>query len=322
MKVIMMTELKLPWDGMSESSKRRVEIITNHNIYWVTDINGRFGIFIESKSEFDSLKATISIKGIDVIKRNSSTHLGELILLLNEMEDSRIFSKLCEDLVSTINLHEDNKSMISAIEVRLMRWQELLKKRNSKGMSIPVQMGLFTELIFLMNVLCPRIGEEQAINAWVGPDYDKQDFLLDKAVVEIKSYRTSKGPQVSISSAQQLYCEKQPLYLVAYGLTRSNNGESVADIVEVITKHLSSKSKLLLDIFNLKLIDFGYIPEIETEPYVKFLIDTVNIFQIADGFPRLIPQMIPLEIISLKYIIDLSMCSRSLSTFSSLFAEE
>ena len=31
MKVIMMTELKLPWDGMSESSKRRVEIITNHN---------------------------------------------------------------------------------------------------------------------------------------------------------------------------------------------------------------------------------------------------------------------------------------------------
>ena len=317
-----MTNLKLPWENMPESSRRRIDVITKHNVFWIKDINGRYGIIIESILEFDSLKATISIKGIDVIKRNSSTHLGELILLLNETEDSRIFSKLCEDLVSTINLHEDNKSMLSAVEIRLLRWQELLKKRSSKGMAIPVQMGLFTELTFLMNVLCPRISEEQAINSWVGPDYDKQDFLLDKAVVEIKSYRTSKGAQVSISSAQQLYCEKQPLYLVTYGLTRSNNGESVADIVEVITKHLSSKSKLLLDMFNIKLIDFGYIPEIETEPYAKFLIDTVNVFQVTENFPRLIPQMIPLEITSLKYIIDLSICTAFLSTFSSLFAEE
>jgi len=304
----MMTNQKQPWEDMSESSKRRVDVLANHNIYWIVDINGRYGLYIESTNKFESEKITINLNGIEVIKRNALSGIGELILLLNIKEDAQIFCKLCEDLISTVELHHENDEMISAVEVRLQRWQELLKKSNNFGMSLEAQMGLFAELTFLEKVLFTEIGEEQAINAWVGPDFDKQDFLLDNSVVEVKSYRTSKGQQVTISSAQQLYCEKQPLFLVSYGLTRSDNGKTVKDLAVSIKDVLSRKSKLLVDFFNLKLNDYDFIPELENEPYIGFLIDNTRVYGVNESFPRLTPKVVPTEISSVKYSIDLSLC--------------
>lgn len=313
---------KLPWSGMTESTKRRVEIISNHDVYWITDIQGRYGIFIASESAFKTTKSSISLNGISVIKRNSELGHGELILLLFEKTNAEIFNKLCEDLISTINQHHSNDAMVSAVEIRLQRWQELLKRSSDFGMSLETQMGLFSELCFIKDVLIPKIGEEQAINAWVGPDFDKQDFLLDNAVVEIKSYRTSKGQLVSISSAQQLYCEKQPLYLVSYGLTQSENGNSVSTISENIKDILSSKSKLLFDVFNLKLTDYGFIPELESAPYQGFLVDNRKFFRVNETFPKLTPPIIPTEIPRVKYSIDLSACDEFEVDMSAMFTKE
>ncbi len=318
----MMINLNSPWEEMSESSRRRVNDIPGHNVYWIKDINGRYGFYIESSSGFPSEKETISLNGIEVIKRNAQAGHGELILFLNEKENSQIFCKLCEDLIATISTQQDNHKMVSAVEIRLQRWQELLKKSYNFSMSIEAQMGLFTELTLLKDILIPEIGEDQSINAWVGPDFDKQDFLLDNAVIEVKSYRTSKGQHVSISSAEQLFCEKQPLFLVSYGLTRSDNGETVKVLSAKIQEALAEKSKLLLDIFNLKLIDYGFIPDLENEPYIGFLIDTVKVFKISTDFPRLIPPMIPPEILRLKYSIDLSMCEKFEINFESIFIKD
>lgn len=319
---IMTINPKLPWSGMTESTRRRVEIISNHDVYWITDIQGRYGIFIASETAFKTTKSSISLNGISVIKRNSELGHGELILLLFEKTNAEIFNKLCEDLISTINQHHSNDAMVSAVEIRLQRWQELLKRSSDFGMSLETQMGLFSELCFIKDVLIPKIGEEQAINAWVGPDFDKQDFLLDNAVVEIKSYRTSKGQLVSISSAQQLYCEKQPLYLVSYGLTQSENGNSVSTISENIKDILSSKSKLLFDIFNLKLTDYGFIPELESEPYQGFLVDNRKFFRVNETFPKLTPPIIPTEIPRVKYSIDLSACDEFEVDMSAMFTKE
>lgn len=314
-----MTNLLLPWDDMATSSKRRVAMGTLHNVHWITDIDGRCGIFIKSTSSFDSVTPTISLNGIDVLKRNSNSNNGELILLLNKKEDAQIFYKLCEDLVSTIDLYEDNGAMISALEIRLQRWQELLKKNGNYLMPIELQMGLFTELTFLKIHLFQQIGPEQSVHSWVGPDFDKQDFLLDNAVVEIKSYRTSKGEEVSISSAQQLCSGKQPLYLVAYGLTRSDNGLTILDLVVEIQGVLSTKSKLISDVFNLKLVDYGFVPELQNEPYAGFLIDTERIFKVTGGFPRITPLIIPKEVTKLKYTIDLSDCKDYEERFESIY---
>lgn len=314
---ILMTSLTLPWEDMPESSRRRISTITNHNVYWITDLEGRFGIFIKSSSEFVNVKTAISLNGIDLIKRNS-TGTGELILLLNDIKDAPIFNKICEDLISTIEQHENNDAMVIGVEVRLQRWQELLRKSHSNGMSVELQMGLFSELVFLKDYLSRELNIESAVISWVGPEFDKQDFLFDSAIVEVKSYRTSKGQLVDISSKQQLYSEKQPLFLVTFGLTRSEAGQTVEDVVSEISEHLASVSKLTLDIFNTKLVNYGYIPELENEPYVGFMIDKTRFFSIREGFPR-VPLDIPLEIVKLNYTIDLSLCNDFEVTFDNIF---
>lgn len=320
--VIMMTSLNIPWKEMEASSKRRVSGVSDHDVHWITDANGRYGIYIQSTVLFSSEKKTITLNGIEVIKRNSKSESGEWILLLNQVEDAPIFLRLCEDLISTVELYEVNDDIHAAVQIRLQRWQELLKRKQNYGMSIEIQMGLFAELSFLEQELFSQVGVDSAIKAWVGPDADKQDFILQQAVVEVKSYRTSKGTEVSISSGQQLYCEKQPLFLATYGLTPTDKGQSVEDIVQNIKEVLARKSKFLVDEFSLKLIDYGFIPELESEPYAHFIIDTLRFFQINDSFPRLIPPNIPLQITRVKYSVDLMLCGDFEVDLNSIFIKE
>jgi hypothetical protein len=40
-------------------------------------------------------------------------------------------------------------------------------------MNLHKQMGLFSELLCLRDIILPRYGVEQAIISWVGPDFDK-----------------------------------------------------------------------------------------------------------------------------------------------------
>ena len=198
--------------------------------------------------------------------------------------------------------------MISAVEVRLQRWQQLLKKDRSSEMSFEKQMGLYTELFTLKEIVAKKIGIKGAIISWVGPEFDKQDFLLDDAILEVKSYRTSKGAIVHISSLHQLISEKIPLFLLSFGLTRSENGLSIKNIVFEIKKQLENEANDYLNMFELKLIEYGFIPEIIKSPLYNFIVDVKKVFFVSDEFPRILPKTIQSQITSVKYSIDLTKC--------------
>jgi len=249
-----------PWKGMSESSQRRVDNKSNHDLFWITDLEGRYGFYLKSNLLFKNIDKTANLKGILVLKRNSSNN-GELFLILNDKEDWQIFYSLCEDLISVTHKYEKDDAMVSAVEVRLNRWQRLLKQNRNNEMSLEKQMGLFGELSCIIQILQPNIGVIPAIISWVGADFDKQDFLLDEAIIEVKAYRTSKSPVVKISSLKQLFSEKEPIYLLTYGLSQSENGESIETLVSKINKLLEDKPNEIKEIFEDKLLEYGYIPE-------------------------------------------------------------
>ena len=170
----------------------------------------------------------------------------------------------------------------------------------------------------------PKIGIKQAINAWVGPDSDKQDFLLDDFILEIKSYRTSKTPVAHVSSAGQLYSEKEPIYLILYALMDSEKGASVSDLSDEIELIISEDeiNEELIEVFNLKLDNYGYIPDFDNETsLIKFKIDNSSVYHVTDDFPKLTPLDIPLQITSLQYGIDLSKCSDYLVNIEDIMGE-
>jgi hypothetical protein len=296
-----------PWISMAESSQRRVGSDATHNLFWITDLQGNYGFCMQAEKNIIFINEKIKLKGISILKRNSNKNYMELFLILNNKEDWQIFLSLCEDLMSVTKRYDTNEKMISAVEIRLKRWQQLLKKDSNQRFSIERQMGLFSELLCLKDVVTMKNGINQAIVSWVGPEFDKQDFLMDNIVIEVKSHRTSRGEIVHISSLQQLQCEK-PLYLMSYALTCTENGLSVEDISRSIRELLIPESNEMLDLFENKLIEYGYIPEINKEPLQKFILDKQKVFCVSDSFPKIVPKNVKSQIPSVKYSIDLSQC--------------
>ncbi len=272
-------------------------------------MRGEYGFYIQTAKAFDDTKWTINLKGISVLKRNSEDERGELFLVLNNKDDWQIFKVLCDDLIAEALRCGSDEKMISAVETRLKRWQRLLKQELHRELTTEVQMGLFSELLCLRDVVAPKIGIEQAVHSWVGPDLDKQDFLMDKSAVEVKSYRTSKGAVASISSAQQLSSDKEFLFLIAYGLTPTENGLSIEDIAESVKDLLKTSPNEIFDLFESKLAQYGYIPELIKEPLLKFITDKSRAYAVTDEFPKIDSKDIHSQIISVKYSIDLSRCA-------------
>jgi len=307
----MTKEVYNPWKNMTESSQRRIDSETLHNLFWMTDLHGNYGFYLRRNRRFETTENITELKGISVIKRNSQDGAGELFLLLKNKEEWHLFFSLCEDLIAVAHRYSSEDQMISTVEIRLQRWQQLLKQDIKRKMPLEKQMGLFTELLCLKDVVAPKVGIRQAVFSWVGPDFDRQDFLLDNSVIEVKSYNTSKSSVIHVSSVLQLHSEKKKLFLISYALSQSNNGMSIKDMEEVIKSLLDEEEAYdAINNFDSKLIEYGYIPEIIREPLHHFIVDNYRVFLVSKKFPKIIPSDITSQIISVKYSIDLSKCSQ------------
>jgi hypothetical protein len=296
-----------PWDGMPSNSKRRIEQWSERNLFWITDIKGAYGFNIKSSKPFDDRSTKLRLKGIHIGKRNTDDG-SDFFLVLARNEDWQLFQVLCSDLISAATNATTDRSMVSAIEARLRRWQQLLKSDVHRQLTTETQMGLFSELLCMRDVIAPKIGLESAVKKWGGPDSDKQDFVCDASAVEVKSYSSSKGPTVMISSAQQLWSDKPAVYLVAYGLSPSDSGETVAELDEEIRNSLGDED--VKELFEAKVGQYGFVPELNTGELIKFVADARRFYSVCESFPRINPGLLAGEITSVKYSIDLSRCGR------------
>tara|TARA_B100000787_G_C16197385_1_gene301950 strand:+ start:4230 stop:5189 length:960 start_codon:yes stop_codon:yes gene_type:complete len=311
-----------PWSEMGSLEKRSFdELDRKFACYWVTNEAGKYGFLIESTENFELPEKNINLKGIHVTT-GSNGNTSNFAMFLEESEDWQIFLALCHDLSKASENQENVTNFILAVQSRLTRWQKILQLSRKRPMSREMQMGLFTELACIKDIVEPRIGIKQALNSWVGPEFDKQDFLLDNFILEIKSFRTSKSPIANISSAGQLYSEKEPIYLVCYALTSSDNGKSILDLINHIEKLINAdlNQSTLLESFHLKLDSYGYTPVFkDDEPLLNFLIDNINSYHVSDDFPKLTPQVVASEISNLKYGIELTKCSEFLVEIDDIF---
>ncbi len=305
-----MTEKPInPWLNMLPDSIRRVDSEIVHNLFWMIDHDGNYGFYLKTTKEFKSTEIDIRLRGISLIKRNLENS-GELFLILIRQNDWELFWSVCKDIISICGAYSVNEEMVIAVEHRLRRWQAFLMQNTEVSLSLMMQMGLFAELMFLKNILIPEKGVSDAITAWGGPEADRQDFSFSDLSIEIKSYKTSKGPQVTIPSTHQLFSEDKPLFLVAYGLTEASNGESIADLISELDILISSESVNLIQVFERKLIEFGYMPGMIYDVLYKFIIDSLRGFTVIRDFPRILPHQTPSEIVAVNYTIDLQLCTR------------
>jgi hypothetical protein len=305
-----MIKMENPWENISFDSKRRIDSKIPFNFFWVADIEGRFGFFIKATRSFSEISNIPNIKGITVIKRNSEDNFGELILLLNDNNNWQLFFKICTDLLDISSKYVVEDEMIIGINNRLKRWQAFLKENNEYGMSLTKQMGLFAELMCLKKHLIPSLGLSQSIQSWVGPDFDKQDFSFNNILIEVKSYISSKGPIISISSLHQLNPNNKKLFLFTFGLTISDSGFSIINLIGEIEQLFNIEQTNDTELFRNKLALYGYIEGFTDLPFFKFIVDKTVVFTVNDEFPRILPNDVKSQIVSVSYSIDTFKCQK------------
>jgi hypothetical protein len=316
--MITMTKNNNPWDEMHSSSIRRIKNESIFDIFWFKDLDDSYGIRFLVGHLLEDIDKPIKLDGISIIKMNKPDK-GELFLILRDKEDLELFTVLCKNLIDLTGNYDSEKAMMKSLENRLIRWQKLLKEARKKIFSTEKQMGLITELTCLKNVIAPRLGLSKAVIAWVGCEADKQDFALENLLIEVKSYRTTKGPKVNINSVLQLFSEKEPLYLITYGITKTLDGLNVDDLIISIREQLSEEPKNVLEEFDNKLYDFGYIPELIDNELDRFSFDKIKTYYVSKTFPVVDPRILKSEIFNLKYSLDLTDCQNHIVELNSIF---
>lgn len=270
-----------PWKKMPADSSRRVDFETNHNFFWITDLNDRYGFLITFKFSLIGIEIERKVKGISIITTREPTS-GRLYLLLNDNADWQIFLSVCRDLIISVGNSVDEVDIIPIVNQRIRRWQKFLIENHSESMPEPLQMGLITELYCMLHSLIPSLGYKESILNWVGPDLDKKDFSLAMCFIEAKSFISSKGQVVKISSLQQLDNEVKPLYLAAYGLTRSDRGLSIIDLVDLVNEAIPLNDYEMRDLFDIKLAAYGFIENVTKPPFFHYLFDTSKFFFVSE----------------------------------------
>ena len=131
---------KNPWEGMKPARRRRVsEIYDKFECYWVTDYDGKYGYLIESNEVLGEPQKLIELMGITISINTDKTF--NLILFLEEKENWEIFLDICNNLSSVAIRQRNAQTFMSAIQIRLARWQKILLNKINKSIMAPMISG-------------------------------------------------------------------------------------------------------------------------------------------------------------------------------------
>ncbi|MBE0427863.1 MAG: PD-(D/E)XK motif protein [Nitrospirae bacterium] len=301
-----------PWASIKRAGKgfdsERINPKNKFDFFWAVSKDGKYQFFIEHANLEDWPTRKITLAGIDIQQFQTSTGF-RIALSLSELNDWDIFYILCNDLLQASDSSEEEKGMLSIVYNRLLRWQKLFRKLGKKLLSDAEQQGLIGELYFLKNHLLTEFSDTEVLSFWRGPYGEQQDFGLGNNAIEVKSKQGTSAPYIQISTIDQLDSQLANcfLYVVTLNSAPHNIAEafSLNKIIEDIKDILIDPNDV--DVFENLLSEVGYmdLPEYSEKNY---LISNESVFEVEDGFPRLLAKDIPIGIDSVQYKIEIKEC--------------
>jgi hypothetical protein len=219
------------------------------------------------------------------------------------------FCRLVEDLGSRIaNEHNEERRRGLLVEC-LAGWNLFFREERHRGLTEEQQRGLFAELLVLRDDILPRIGPDEAMATWRGPDHASQDFVRGNLAIEVKATSVLRQNTIKISSAHQLDTKTlAKLWLNAYVLdSNDETAQGLLAMVESVRQLLrDSPSASALYARKLQMVGLfeEHYPRYEG---AAFAVSEQYQFQVRPGFPRLLPDNAAIS--NVRYEIDIRHCT-------------
>lgn len=299
-----------PWDDITvpeaDFNVRQVAVGTAVPCYWGRDADGACLFVMELQGDHAAQyrKNAVTVNGIDVDLRSGNHGQQHLVLTLERQVDRDLFEGLCRTLASSLGQTTDSASSLAVSLAHIRRWKTFLSGR-SQHLSVEEVRGLFTELIFLMELIDRQMSSSAAVEAWLGPERSHQDFIFGNTAVEVKSLSGAERSSVRISSEDQLESLNDALFLRVYRLSRLADAAGARSLNEIVTAVQSRLGEAdAVEAFDRKLVAHGYAPLPEYDQ-PRFVVSEVRSYRVGDGFPRLMRSQLPTGIASVAYDIRL-----------------
>lgn len=213
-------------------------------------------------------------------------------------------------IMSVVDQLEAGRSFRHSVSDALATYRELLTRR--RALSDEQQIGLFGELGVFAH-LVETTGEDAATAAWLGPDREEHDFVLDGCDLEVKTTRAESRVHVIGSATQLLSSPDRPLYLVSIQLTAAGaavRGETLPERVRRVRALLTRGARTFEDRLRAVGWDDLNADDVYTRGYV--LRSTPRSYLVDEEFPAVIPEGLaqivhrPELVVSLVYRIDVT----------------
>jgi uncharacterized protein YbaR (Trm112 family) len=230
-----------------------------------------------------------------------------LLIMQGENGPSDMFEAIIEDICQSL-LANRRKPPFATISNRLEAWKHFFEERGGEFLSRQEQLGLFGELWFLRAHLIPSLGAEKAIQAWTGPSGQNHDFKVGRIAFEVKSTAVKQHHKFCISNERQLDTTGfSDLRLVSLSFETVGGGESLPSIVVQISDLLGDQQKVS-DQFHAKMLQAGYTRFHDQHYQQCYAHRQTRVFDVREGFPRLLERDLPNGVGDITYTIMLSAC--------------
>lgn len=255
-------------------------------------------------------KSLLSTKLIDVDKLyDYSRKEWSLLFTLKSNSNSSLdmFKYIFKDILNSVNFNISEQKSLVDLCTRYEHWQQLLSRLPDSFGRLK-QQGLLAELLVLRDNLIPNYGVEKALEMWQGPKGAKQDFILPKSWIEVKSTNFGKR-EIYISSLEQLDAPINAGELTVITLQESNAYDSSAICLSTVIDEIESEinDDLIAIDFKEKLLLVGYGQNKENELY--FRVCDIESYSVNEEFPKIKRNNISTAITKVSYTLNLEAIS-------------
>jgi len=230
------------------------------------------------------------------------------ISLLGEDETTKeIFEVFSKDIISSVVVAKNEHEVLTIMTNRFKYWSDLFKRSKGNGNYDEKWIrGFCGELWFLSNILIDKIGCDEAIKSWTGPEKANQDFVTYDKIFEIKT-GLQQAKSVKISNDNQLSKE---MHLVFIEMSKSSmvskSSINLYDLILSIGERITSPS--IHAEFNRKLLELELFPVENANEYNKYSyeFESITYFKVNDKFPFIDHKDVPNAVIKYSYELSLS----------------
>ena len=309
-----------PWEEIavppeaSQISARRIPHAgsTAWGLYWAVDAQHHCLLILQRGSGHRKSQRLPRLRGLSVEASSTEDGSGERVIIrLTDGEQREVFHRFCVDVVEATRVANSADEAIERFLARTWRWHRLLRSGQDGRLSEDEQKGLIGELRVIEQCLLDVIDARDAVEGWMGPFGAPKDFEFGLVGIEAKA-RSPQRAEVRISSIDQLdSAGVSRLFLsvieVGAALDDAATAVTITDVATRIRSRISALDMSAAIVFDERLAATGFDWE-EDYSDKRWSIGDEVLYEVADGFPRLTPSMVPAAVDDVRYTISMAGC--------------